>query len=238
MAKKYIILDTETTGLEVNQGHRVIEIGAVLLNDRKKSEQHFHSYLNPSRLIDEEATKVHGISNSDLDEEPFFDEIAEEFLNFIEGSTLVIHNAPFDLGFLNNELKLASISYPNLEDICEIEDTLTIAREKFPGQRNSLDALATRFNISNYDRTFHGALLDANILADVYMQLTGGQSKFEFMSDSNILSINNKNSEDSTIDKIDDLPKINASKTDIENHNKRISEIEKKYSVKTFWRKF
>ena len=238
MAKKYIILDTETTGLEVNQGHRVIEIGAVLLNDRKKSEQHFHSYLNPSRLIDEEATKVHGISNSDLDEEPFFDEIAEEFLNFIEGSTLVIHNAPFDLGFLNNELKLASISYPNLEDICEIEDTLTIAREKFPGQRNSLDALASRFNISNYDRTFHGALLDANILADVYMQLTGGQSKFEFMSDSNILSINNKNSEDSTIDKIDDLPKINASKTDIENHNKRISEIEKKYSVKTFWRKF
>ena len=150
----------------------------------------------------------------------------------------MIHNAPFDLGFLNNELKLASISYPNLEDICEIEDTLTIAREKFPGQRNSLDALATRFNISNYDRTFHGALLDANILADVYMQLTGGQSKFEFMSDSNILSINNKNSEDSTIDKIDDLPKINASKTDIENHNKRISEIEKKYSVKTFWRKF
>ena len=238
MAKKYIILDTETTGLEVNQGHRVIEIGAVLLNDRKKSEQHFHSYLNPSRLIDEEATKVHGISNSDLDEEPFFDEIAEEFLNFIDGSTLVIHNAPFDLGFLNNELKLASISYPNLEDICEIEDTLTIAREKFPGQRNSLDALASRFNISNYDRTFHGALLDANILADVYMQLTGGQSKFEFMSDSNILSINNKNSEDSTIDKIDDLPKINASKTDIENHNKRISEIEKKYSVKTFWRKF
>ena len=238
MSKKYIILDTETTGLEVNQGHRVIEIGAVLLNDRKKSEQHFHSYLNPSRLIDEEATKVHGISNSDLDEEPFFDEIAEEFLNFIDGSTLVIHNAPFDLGFLNNELKLASISYPNLEDICEIEDTLTIAREKFPGQRNSLDALATRFNISNYDRTFHGALLDANILADVYMQLTGGQSKFEFMSDSNILSINNKNSEDSTIAKIDDLPKINASKTDIENHNKRISEIEKKYSVKTFWRKF
>ena len=238
MSKKYIILDTETTGLEVNQGHRVIEIGAVLLNDRKKSEQHFHSYLNPSRLIDEEATKVHGISNSDLDDEPFFDEIAEEFLNFIDGSTLVIHNAPFDLGFLNNELKLASISYPNLEDICEIEDTLTIAREKFPGQRNSLDALATRFNISNYDRTFHGALLDANILADVYMQLTGGQSKFEFMSDTNILSINNKNSEDSTIDKIDDLPKINASKTDIENHNKRISEIEKKYSVKTFWRKF
>ena len=106
MAKKYIVLDTETTGLEVKQGHRVIEIGAVLLNDRKKSEEHFHSYLNPSRLIDEEASKVHGITNSDLEDKPFFDEIAEEFINFIEGSTLVIHNAPFDLGFLNMNYSL------------------------------------------------------------------------------------------------------------------------------------
>ena len=104
MAKKYIILDTETTGLEVEQGHRVIEIGAVLLNDRKKSEEHFHSYLNPERLIDEEATKVHGISNQDLEDKPLFQEIAEEFLEFIQGSTLVIHNANFDVGFLNNEL--------------------------------------------------------------------------------------------------------------------------------------
>ena len=105
MAKKYIILDTETTGLEVKQGHRIIEIGAVLLNDRKKSEEYFHTYLNPSRLIDEEATKVHGIINSDLEDKPAFNEIAEEFIQFIEGSTLVIHNAPFDLGFLNGELK-------------------------------------------------------------------------------------------------------------------------------------
>ena len=105
MSKKYIVLDTETTGLEVKQGHRVIEIGAVLLNDRKKSDEYFHSYLNPSRLIDQEASEVHGIMNEDLEDKPAFDEIAEEFLNFIEGSTLVIHNAPFDLGFLNNELK-------------------------------------------------------------------------------------------------------------------------------------
>ena len=108
-----IILDIETTGLEHKEGHRVIEIGAVLLNDRKKSDEHFHSYLNPSRLIDEEASKVHGIINSDLEDKPFFDEIAEEFINFIEGSTLVIHNAPFDLGFLNNELQLASTIYPS-----------------------------------------------------------------------------------------------------------------------------
>ena len=172
MSKKYIVLDTETTGLEVKQGHRVIEIGAVLLNDRKKSDEYFHSYLNPSRLIDQEASEVHGIMNEDLEDKPAFDEIAEEFLNFIEGSTLVIHNAPFDLGFLNNELKLASTNYPQIEEICEVQDTLLIAREKFPGQRNSLDALASRFDISGYDRSFHGALLDANILADVYIHLT------------------------------------------------------------------
>lgn len=238
MSKKYIVLDTETTGLEVKQGHRVIEIGAVLLNDRKKSEEHFHTYLNPSRLIDEEASKVHGITNSDLEDKPFFDEIAEEFISFIEGSTLVIHNAPFDLGFLNNELKLASTSYPNLEEICEVEDSLTIARNKYPGQRNSLDALASRYNISGYDRTFHGALLDANILADVYMQLTGGQSKFEFISNRASLSEKNNNSKNFVIDQIDNLPKINASKSDIKNHEKRISEIEKKYSRKTIWRKY
>jgi DNA polymerase-3 subunit epsilon len=238
MAKKYIVLDTETTGLEVKQGHRVIEIGAVLLNDRKKSEEHFHTYLNPSRLIDEEASKVHGITNSDLEDKPFFDEIAEEFISFIEGSTLVIHNAPFDLGFLNNELKLASTSYPNLEEICEVEDSLTIARNKYPGQRNSLDALASRYNISGYDRTFHGALLDANILADVYMQLTGGQSKFEFISNGASLSEKNNNSKNFVIDQIDNLTKINASKSDIKEHEKRISEIEKKYSTKTIWRKY
>ena len=185
MAKKFIILDTETTGLEVHQGHRVIEIGAVLLNDRKKSTDHFHTYLNPARLIDEEASKVHGITNEDLDDQPPFEVIAEEFLEFIEGSTLVIHNAAFDVGFLNNELRLASSKYPKLEDICEIEDSLSIARDKFPGQRNSLDALANRFEVSGYDRTFHGALLDANILADVYIYLTGGQSKFEFISNNN-----------------------------------------------------
>ncbi len=238
MSKKYIVLDTETTGLEVKQGHRVIEIGAVLLNDRKKSEEHFHTYLNPSRLIDEEASKVHGITNSDLEDKPFFDEIAEEFISFIEGSTLVIHNAPFDLGFLNNELKLASTSYPNLEEICEVEDSLTIARNKYPGQRNSLDALASRYKISGYDRTFHGALLDANILADVYMQLTGGQSKFEFISNGASLSEKNNNSKNFVIDQIDNLPKINASKSDIKEHEKRISEIEKKYSTKTIWRKY
>ena len=236
MAKKYIILDTETTGLEVKQGHRIIEIGAVLLNDRKKSEEHFHTYLNPSRLIDEEASKVHGIMNEDLMDKPFFEQIAEEFLEFIDGSTLVIHNAAFDVGFLNNELKLASSKYPMLEEVCEIEDSLALAKDKFPGQRNSLDALANRFDISGYDRTFHGALLDANILADVYMSLTGGQSKFEFdfnntMSNSTISSKNEISGKDI------DLISIEASTNDLKEHELRLADIEERNAVKTIWRK-
>ena len=236
MAKKFIILDTETTGLEVHQGHRIIEIGAVLLNDRKKSEEHFHTYLNPSRLIDEEASKVHGIMNEDLLDKPYFEEVAEEFLEFIEGSTLVIHNAAFDVGFLNNELKIASSKYPMLEDICEIEDSLALAKDKFPGQRNSLDALASRFDISGYDRTFHGALLDANILADVYMSLTGGQSKFEF--DSNNLSDNEKTSSNNTMVREGiELVSIKANKNDLEEHESRLTDIEKRNAVETIWRK-
>ena len=236
MAKKYIILDTETTGLEVQQGHRIIEIGAVLLNDRKKSEEHFHSYLNPSRLIDEEASKVHGIMNEDLIDKPFFEEIAEEFLEFIDGSTLVIHNAAFDVGFLNNELKLASSKYPSLEEICEIEDSLAIAKDKFPGQRNSLDALATRFDISGYDRTFHGALLDANILADVYMSLTGGQSKFEFDSESTESDITSSSSK-KILRKDIELISIKASQNDLDEHESRLADIEHRNSVQTIWRK-
>ena len=236
MSKKYIILDTETTGLEVQQGHRIIEIGAVLLNDRKKSEEHFHTYLNPSRLIDEEASKVHGIMNEDLIDKPYFEDIADEFLEFIDGSTLVIHNAAFDVGFLNNELKIASSKYPMLEEICEIEDSLAIAKDKFPGQRNSLDALANRFDISGYDRTFHGALLDANILADVYMSLTGGQSKFEF--DLNNLANNEKKSSDSIISRKGiELVSITANKNDIDEHESRLADIEKRNSIETIWRK-
>jgi len=238
MSKKYIVLDTETTGLEVKQGHRVIEIGAVLLNDRKKSDIHFHSYLNPSRLIDEEASKVHGITNADLENKPSFDEIAEEFIEFIEGSTLVIHNAPFDVGFLNHELKLASTSFPMLEDICEIEDSLSLARDKYPGQRNSLDALAVRYDISGYDRTFHGALLDANILADVYMRLTGGQSKFEFDSNGVSNAINAKKVKKNNIEEFSDLVSIKSSKSDLDAHEKRLLDIEKNNNIQTIWRKF
>ena len=238
MAKKYIVLDTETTGLEVKQGHRVIEIGAVLLNDRKKSEENFHSYLNPSRLIDEEASKVHGIMNVDLEDSPSFDEIADEFVEFIDGATLVIHNAPFDLGFLNNELQLASTSYPKIEDICEVEDSLLIARDKFPSQKNSLDALAKRFDVSGYDRSFHGALLDANILADVFVQLTGGQSKFEFMTNGNTFVDDKSSSLEIDENLLKNLKKINASKDDLKSHETKLVEIEEKHKIKTMWRKY
>lgn len=237
MAKKYIILDTETTGLEVEQGHRVIEIGAVLLNDRKKSEEHFHSYLNPERLIDEEATKVHGISNQDLENKPLFQEIAEEFLEFIQGSTLVIHNADFDVGFLNNELNLVSSKYPKLEEICEVIDSLSLAREKFPGQRNSLDALANRFDVTGYDRTYHGALLDANILADVYMFLTGGQSNFEFSSVNTSSTLEQKKSNKELLTNGFKIKKIESSKDDIKEHNKRLDDITSRNNIDTIWNK-
>jgi len=225
MIKKLIVLDTETTGLEVDQGHRIVEVGAVALADRKRTDLHFHSYLNPQRSIDEEAEKVHGLSMERLSSEPEFSEIAESFLEFVEGSILVIHNAAFDLGFLNAELKRVSSKYPALEEICDVEDTLLMARNKFPGQRNSLDALANRFEITGYDRSFHGALLDANILADVYIHLTGGQSKFEFMT-----SNTNSNSESDSGNLSIDLnkfpiPKIKVSKEDMMANDQRIKAI-------------
>ena len=225
MTKKLIVLDTETTGLEVDQGHRIVEVGAVALEDRKRTDLHFHSYLNPQRSIDEEAEKVHGLSIERLSNEPEFSEIAESFLEFVEGSILVIHNAAFDLGFLNAELKRVSSKYPALEEICDVEDTLLMARSKFPGQRNSLDALANRFEISGYDRSFHGALLDANILADVYIHLTGGQSKFEFMTS----NINSNSESDASALNIDlkkfPIPKITVSKEDMLANDKRMAAI-------------
>ena len=229
------MLDTETTGLEVDQGHRIIEIGAILLEDRKKTDQHFHTYLNPQRAIDEEAQKVHGISNEKVKNEPEFSEIAESFLEFVQGSVLIIHNAPFDLGFLNSELKRASSEYPLLEEICEIEDSLLLARSKFPGQRNSLDALSNRFEVGGYDRSFHGALLDANILADVFMHLTGGQSKFEFLS-----SQGDSSSEDSAAKKLinfDELPitKVSLTANDIKAHENRLKQIESDNKLTAIW---
>ncbi|CAM2891746.1 DNA polymerase III, epsilon chain [Legionella steigerwaltii] len=172
---RQIVLDTETTGIGHEQGHRVIEIGCVELFDRKLTGKHFHVYLNPQRQVDEGAFRVHGISNEFLQDKPLFEEKAEEFWQFIEGAELIIHNAPFDVGFLNSELKLIQWK-KKLEDYCTIIDTLVLARDKYPGQRNSLDALCKRFGIDHFNRELHGALLDAEILAYVYLAMTGGQT--------------------------------------------------------------
>ncbi|MCW8407673.1 DNA polymerase III subunit epsilon [Legionella sp. PATHC035] len=172
---RQIVLDTETTGIGHEQGHRVIEIGCVELFDRKLTGKHFHVYLNPQRLVDEGAFRVHGISNEFLQDKPLFEEKADEFWSFIVGAELIIHNAPFDVGFLNSEFKHIQWN-KRLEDSCTIIDTLVLARDKYPGQRNSLDALCKRFGIDHFNRELHGALLDAEILAYVYLAMTGGQT--------------------------------------------------------------
>jgi DNA polymerase-3 subunit epsilon len=172
---RQVVLDTETTGLDPAQGHRVIEIGAVELIDRRPSGRHFHQYLNPERDIEDGALEVHGISREFLQDKPLFTDIAGEFLDFIRDAELVIHNAPFDVGFLNAELSLMHHS-SRVESEATVLDTLEMARDLHPGQRNSLDALCKRYEVDNSSRKLHGALLDAEILADVYLAMTGGQS--------------------------------------------------------------
>ena len=235
MEKRHIVLDTETTGLEVEKGHRIIEIGGVVMNGRKKTSETFHVYVNPQREIDREAQAVHGISNEDLNDKPFFSEIAEDLLEFIDGSTLVIHNADFDVGFLDAEFKIASSTYPSISEICEIKDTLAIARDKFPGQRNSLDALSKRFDINGYDRSFHGALLDANILADVYSHLTGGQSKINFINSSEANLREEDKKQKRNLSKNFKVMKIATTEDDEVLHSKRLKQIEEKIGKKTIW---
>ena len=235
MENKHIVLDTETTGLEVEKGHRIIEIGGVVMNGRKKTSETFHVYINPQREIDKEAQAVHGISNEDLQDKPIFSEIAEDLLEFIDGSTLVIHYADFDVGFLDAEFRIASSTYPSISDICEIKDTLAIARNKFPGQRNSLDALSKRFEINGYDRSFHGALLDANILADVYSNLTGGQSKINFVNKFEVDSKKEDKKQKSNDFNNLEITKIVTSEEDELLHSKRLKEIEEKIGKKVLW---
>ena len=181
---RQIVLDTETTGLEWDLGHRVIEVGCIELLGRRVTEKRFHRFINPERSIDHGALEVHGISAESLLGKPKFVEIADELLEFISGSELVIHNADFDIGFLNNELLLTGRDVGRIEDICSVQDTLRLARQLHPGQRNSLDALCRRYGVDNNHRTLHGAMLDAEILADVYLAMTGGQTEFSFFGKS------------------------------------------------------
>jgi DNA polymerase-3 subunit epsilon len=173
---RQIVLDTETTGLSTKHGHRIIEIGCVELVNRRLTGREFHRFLNPDRDIDEGAERVHGISRADLDDEPRFPEIVDELLDFLTGSQLVIHNATFDVGFLEYELKLMKHPKAKIDAHASVLDTLTLAREMHPGQRNSLDALCKRYEVDASKRDVHGALIDAELLARVYLAMTGGQT--------------------------------------------------------------
>lgn len=179
---RQIVLDTETTGLEHQQGHRIIEIGCVELVNRRLTGQHFHVYINPEREVDEGAREVHGIGNEFLADKPLFAQVAREFLDFVRDAELLIHNAPFDVGFLDSELaRLDGLG--RTTDYCTVVDTLAMARGRHPGQRNTLDALCKRYDVDNSQRELHGALLDAEILADVYLRMTGGQTDLSLGAD-------------------------------------------------------
>ncbi|MGE0858781.1 MAG: DNA polymerase III subunit epsilon [Gammaproteobacteria bacterium] len=176
---RQIVLDTETTGLEASQGHRIIEIGCVEIVNRRITDRRYQQFINPEREMDAGAVAVHGITLEDLADRPPFAEIAMEFVEFIRGAELVIHNANFDVGFIDMELGLLGAAWGRIADYCTVFDTLKLAREMHPGQRNSLDALCRRYEISNAHRERHGALLDAELLAEVYLAMTGGQATLE-----------------------------------------------------------
>ncbi|CAM3639175.1 DNA polymerase III subunit epsilon [Xenorhabdus thuongxuanensis] len=181
---RQIVLDTETTGMNKlgvhYEGHNIIEIGAVEVINRRLTGRHFHIYIKPERLVDPEAFEVHGISDEFLQDKPKFADIADEFIEFIRGAELIIHNATFDIGFMDYEFSKLNRNIPPTAEFCSITDSLVLARKLFPGKRNNLDALCDRYHIDNSKRTLHGALLDAEILADVYLAMTGGQTSLAF----------------------------------------------------------
>ena len=193
---RQIILDTETTGLDPKSGHKIIEIGCIELVNRKFTGEQFHVYINPDRESDEAALEVHGLTTEFLSDKPRFKDIYDDFVAFIDQSELLIHNAEFDIKFLDHEIQLLSKKLPTISEcVSKITDTLQIAREKHPGQRNSLDALVKRYEIGGYDRELHGALLDSQILGDVYLSMTGGQSALDF-NDVEVLNSEDKDKTD------------------------------------------
>ena len=177
---KQIVLDTETTGLEPRQGHRIIEIGCVEIVNRRITDRIFQYYLNPEREVEDGAYEIHGLNNEFLSDKPRFKDIVQEFIEFIRDSEVIIHNAPFDVGFIDAEFYRLGSQWGKLEDYCQVTDTLLMARQKHPGQKNSLDALCARYHVDNSSRDLHGALLDARILGEVYLGMTGGQTRLSF----------------------------------------------------------
>lgn len=230
---RQIVLDTETTGLEATEGHRIIEIGAIELVDRRPSGRHFHQYLDPERDIEDGALEVHGITREFLGDKPRFADVAEDFLGFIDGAELIIHNAPFDLAFLDMEMSRLEPPLRPVAKCCPILDTLELARELHPGQRNSLDALCKRYEIDNSHRTLHGALLDAEILADVYLAMTGGQADLGLRFE----TVQTGSSEAAFLDAASHKPLVvlRASDEELAAHEARLRAIGKK-SGKCLWR--
>ena len=231
---RQIILDTETTGLEPKQGHRIIEIGCIELINRRKTERNFHQYLNPERDIEDGAFNIHGLSNEFLSDKSRFADIAQEFIDFIRDGELIIHNAPFDVGFINAELKLLGKKWGKIEDYCTVFDTLVLAREKHPGQKNNLDALCKRYEVDNSQRDLHGALLDAQILLDVYLQMTGGQTDLTFHSVATSHGVKGK-SEQYINNKYKKLVVIEPTENELAKHRMLLESIKDKNKGKCIW---
>lgn len=227
---RQIILDTETTGLDPRQGHRIIEVAGVEVVNRRLTNRHFHHYVNPDRDIDEGAQNVHGISRDFLADKPRFADIADDFLDFIDGAELVIHNAPFDVGFLNAELELLG-KHPVTTYCQKVTDTLKMARDNYPGKRNSLDALCERLEIDNSKRNLHGALLDAELLADVYLIMTRGQDGFAmvFEESAETIAFNADSS------RLKQLRILVADESELQEHQKMLAQIQKESGGKCLW---
>jgi len=228
---RQVVLDTETTGLEVNLGHRVIEIAGVELVNRRLSGRRFHRYLNPGREIEAGALQVHGITREFLQDKPRFQDVAAELLDFLAGAELIIHNAPFDVAFLDGELTLAGLR-PLAEHCSAVTDTLRMARELHPGKRNSLDALCERYRIDNSTRTVHGALLDAELLAEVYLAMTRGQESLVMD-----MLPEREASRSDLPDAVQDLPVIRASEEELLAHRLQLDDIDKASKGQCLWRR-
>lgn len=226
---RQIVLDTETTGLTTEHGHRIIEIGCVELINRKLTGKTFHYYLNPDREIERDARDVHGITNDFLIDKPRFANIVSDFIAFVRDAELIIHNAPFDTTFINYELQLASYLPNRLTDFCRVTDTLAMARQMHVGQRNSLDALCKRYSVDNSQRDLHGALLDAHLLARVYLAMTGGQTTLFADLETTEISLNTINNVDIQKPTVNfQLPIIKASEEEIAAHDGTLAAIAKK----------
>jgi DNA polymerase III subunit epsilon len=232
---RQVVLDTETTGLEVEQQHRVIEIGCVELVNRRLTGRTYHQYLNPERDIDEGAQQVHGLSRETLAKQPTFSQVHPQFLEFVNDAELIIHNAPFDVAFLNAELARIE-SARRLGDLCRVLDTLALARQMHPGQRNNLDALCKRYSVDNSHRDYHGALLDARILAEVYLAMTGGQAKFTLSAESDTARSRARQAAPARAGGIR-ITVITANADEIAAHEHVLALLDKASGGQTVWRK-